>query len=117
MTRLQRLQYSRPRFWAILTFIPFVLASVILFPLEVVFWFLCNCPRIFKNLWWDVSSAFRNVVHDGMNIMRLTWTQWWDAVNGNKKLKHLVALSGRQVGRSFTNMELVKMMKENDDNT
>ena len=116
MTRLQRLQYSRPHLWAILAFIPFVLASVILFPLEIVFGFLCNCPRIFKNLWWDVSSALRNVVHDGMNIMHLTWTYWWDAVNGNKRLKEQVKLSGRQVGRSFMNMELMKMMEgQNED--
>lgn len=115
MTRLQRLQYLRPRLWAILAFVPFVLASVILFPLEIVLGFLCNCPRIFKNLWRDVSSAFKDVVRGGMNIMRLAWIQWWDAVNGNRRLKHLVILSGRQVGRSFTNMELMKIMEEMDE--
>ena len=115
MTKLQKLHYSNPRLWSALAFIPFVLISVIVFPLSVVYEFLCECPRIFRNFWWDVKGAFRNVVGDGMNIMRQTWSIWRDAVNGNKLLKEKVKLSGRQVGHSFTNAELLKIMEEYDE--
>ncbi len=72
------LEKRNRRLWALAVAIPFLIATIILLPISIIWDLVCDIPRILCNLWNDMR---RNFVEPVKYIGR-TWAYWWEAVSG-----------------------------------
>lgn len=93
MNWLQRLQYSHPKTWATLAFIPFMVFTVVGFPISFIYDFCVDWWKEFKMLLEDIGQFHSRLWYDvkvnwqeNFDIIRCAWKILLNSAMGNEPL-------------------------------